>query len=59
MRRKAQPYVSIHFRVPLDVEARHQRLLELLDCGTTQLFARALEVLEAQVAPEASKATAA
>lgn len=53
MRRKAAPSVAISIRIPLDLEARHRRLLERFDCSTAALFALALQALEGQLAAEA------
>jgi hypothetical protein len=59
MRRKATPSVAISIRIPLDLEARHRRLLERFDCSTPHLFALALSALEAQVASETPEVAAA
>jgi hypothetical protein len=56
---RAIPRVAITVRVPVDVEEQRRRLEELMNCSTPQLFARGLNALEAQTAPEiAQTATA-
>jgi hypothetical protein len=51
-RRKAAPGIAISIRIPLDIEERRQRLQELLDLSTPQLFARGVSAIEAQIASE-------
>jgi hypothetical protein len=59
MRRKPTPCVSVHIRIPLDLEERHRQLLEHFDCTAPRLFELALGALEAQVASETPEAAAA
>jgi hypothetical protein len=57
MRRKrarhAVARTAVTVRIPLDVEDQLRRLMELLDLSTPQLFAAALDALEAQTAESA------
>ena len=58
MRRKSTPCIAISIRIPLDLEARRRRLMEVLDLSTPQLFARGITAVEAEINSENETAAA-